>query len=69
MEGWRQRRLGSIGTDKKERETKTVLTLTGLLMEGLGSLLIRSSLEGFAFPDYSTFITEHCISRFVRRVF
>jgi hypothetical protein len=38
MEGWRQRRLGS-----KERiqvsKNKTVLTLTGLLMEGVSPLL------------------------------
>jgi len=37
MEGWRQRRLGS----KEDHSTskgnyKTALTLTGLLMEGLG---------------------------------
>jgi hypothetical protein len=38
MEGWRQRRLGS----KEDHSTtkgnyKTDLTLTGLLMEGLGA--------------------------------
>ncbi len=36
---------------------------------GLSGLSNRGSLEGFAFPDYSTFITEHCVSRFVLRVF
>jgi hypothetical protein len=44
MEGWRQRRLGSMGTilekeeikKKKEEQEKQLisLTLTGLLMEG-----------------------------------
>jgi len=53
MEGWRQERLGSragthreeeknknILTRKKERkkERKTYLTLTGLLMEGVGGV-------------------------------
>jgi hypothetical protein len=47
MEGWRQGRLGSrAGTHREEeknkniltrkKERKTYLTLTGLLMEGLG---------------------------------
>jgi hypothetical protein len=44
MEGWRQRRLGSMGTiwkkkkqrGRKKREKQLIgLTLTGLLMEGL----------------------------------
>ena len=35
MEGWRQRRLGSKARIHK-RKNKTVLTLTGLLMEGVG---------------------------------
>jgi hypothetical protein len=38
MEGWRQRRPGSNEKtpDKKKKKEKTVLTLTGLLMEGVG---------------------------------
>jgi hypothetical protein len=45
MEGWRQRRLGS----KEDHSTtkgyyKTDLTLTGLLMEGLGRW-VRNKLE------------------------
>ena len=35
MEGWRQRRPGS-NPKPPGRKTKTDLTLTGLLMEGLG---------------------------------
>jgi hypothetical protein len=35
MEGWRQRRLGSK-TKNPAKKNKTVLTRTGLLMEGLG---------------------------------
>jgi hypothetical protein len=47
MEGWRQRRLGSRAGTHREKEKnkniltgkkkeKTYLTLTGLLMEGVG---------------------------------
>jgi hypothetical protein len=48
MEGWRQRRLGSMGTiwkkkkikkRKKQKNERKALTLTGLLMEGLTPLL------------------------------
>jgi hypothetical protein len=54
MEGWRQRRLGSMGTiwkkeirneegEKREKIKERRLTLTGLLMEGLvNGLLIES---------------------------
>jgi hypothetical protein len=44
MEGWRQRRLGSMGNNlekeeikkrKKQKNERKALTLTGLLMEGL----------------------------------
>jgi len=47
MEGWRHRRLGS----KEDHSTakgnyKTDLTLTGLLMEGLGH-------QNFAIPNYA----------------
>jgi len=48
MEGWRQARLGSRAGTHSEREKnkniltrkkeKTYLTLTGLLMEGIGSV-------------------------------
>jgi hypothetical protein len=48
MEGWRQRRLGSTEknlhqggkrkTDRKRKEKKIDLTLTGQLMEGIGSI-------------------------------
>jgi hypothetical protein len=49
MEGWRQERLGSkAGTHREEeknkniltgkKKRKTYLTLTGLLMEGLGEM-------------------------------
>ena len=41
MEGWRQRRLGSEPKTHL-RKTKTVLTSTGLLMEGVGPHLSRS---------------------------
>ena len=46
MEGWRQRRLSS----KEDHSTykgnyKTDLTLTGLLMEGLGSVIRLSIVE------------------------
>jgi hypothetical protein len=48
MEGWRQRRLGSNrktpnreGKRKTEKKRKTDLTLTGLLMEGLSSVVRR----------------------------
>jgi hypothetical protein len=37
MEGWRQRRLGSEPKTYL-RKNKTVLTRTGLLMEGLESI-------------------------------
>jgi len=50
MEGWRQERLGSrAGTHRKKeknkniltrKKEKTYLTLTGLLMEGLGQQVI-----------------------------
>jgi len=36
MEGWRQRRPGSSAKTSWEEKLKTDLTLTGLLMEGLG---------------------------------
>jgi hypothetical protein len=36
MEGWRQRRLGSDAKKKHKEGKKTDLTLTGLLMEGVG---------------------------------
>jgi hypothetical protein len=50
MEGWRQERLGSRAGTHREKEKnktslqerekrKTYLTLTGLLMEGLSSIL------------------------------
>jgi hypothetical protein len=44
MEGWRQRRLGSMGTiwkkmkeRKKQKNERNALTLTGLLMEGVNA--------------------------------
>jgi hypothetical protein len=51
MEGWRQRRIGS----KEDHSTskgnhKTDLTLTGLLMEGLGSV---SKKPPFQVTDFS----------------
>jgi hypothetical protein len=46
MEGWQQRRLGSMGIIRKRRikeeerkNERSVLTLTGLLMEGPGAIL------------------------------
>jgi len=36
MEGWRQRRPGSNAKKAQIEKRKTDLTLTGLLMEGLG---------------------------------
>jgi len=36
MEGWRQRRPGSNEKNPLGKKRKTGLTLTGLLMEGLG---------------------------------
>jgi hypothetical protein len=54
MEGWRQRRLGS----KEDHSTnkgnyKTDLTLTGLLMEGLGL-----GLRGYWRPHWIYFFPE-----------
>jgi hypothetical protein len=56
MEGWRQVRLGSrAGTHREEeknkniltgKEKKTYLTLTGLLMEGLGLLMCTKKPTG-----------------------
>jgi hypothetical protein len=40
MEGWRQRRLGSKAKKLPGGKSKTNLTLTGLLMEGLGSEIV-----------------------------
>jgi hypothetical protein len=54
---------------KKRKDERKVLTLTGLLMEGVSGLLNHASLERLAYPDYSTFITERGISVFVLRVF
>ena len=42
MEGWRQRRLGS-NERPLARKNKTDLTLTGLLMEGLGHEIATTS--------------------------
>jgi len=41
-EGWRQRRLGSNVKPQEEGERKADLTLTGLLMEGVGRRTIFS---------------------------
>ena len=38
MEGWRQRRPGSNARNPQEGKRKTLLTHTGLLMEGIGSI-------------------------------
>src|SRR5579863_2252742 len=45
MEGWRQRRLGSEPKTHL-RKHKNVLTRTGLLMEGLGSIMCRPRYAG-----------------------
>ena len=51
MEGWRQRRIGS----KEDHSTskgnhKTDLTLTGLLMEGVGTNMgVDSLFHGFSY--------------------
>jgi hypothetical protein len=37
MEGWRQTRLGKCEPVNEKTKNKTALTLTGLLMEGLGA--------------------------------
>jgi hypothetical protein len=53
MEGWRQERLGSRAGTHREKEKnktslqerkkrKTYLTLTGLLMEGVGGMVYRN---------------------------
>jgi hypothetical protein len=39
MEGWRQRRPGSNSRNPQGGRRKTDLTLTGLLMEGLGGAM------------------------------
>jgi hypothetical protein len=44
MEGWRQRRIGS-NQKLQGGKTKTVLTLTGLLMEGLGRKVLPICLK------------------------
>jgi hypothetical protein len=57
MEGWRQRRLGSKAKDPQSKN-KTVLTLTGLLMEGLSGIsnlsviqhILRSPVSWDRFP-------------------
>jgi hypothetical protein len=52
MEGWRQRRLGSMGNNlekeeakkrkKKKKNDRKALTLTGLLMEGVEPSFIET---------------------------
>jgi hypothetical protein len=45
MEGWRQRRMKSIEDHSTNKgNCKTHLTLTGLLMEGLGTLPVRQMI-------------------------
>src|SRR4029077_157932 len=44
MEGWRQRRIGSEEDHSTTKSNyKIDLTLTGLLMEGLGSVIVSNS--------------------------